>query len=121
VTAIMCDTQRAFWASIDEMPDDSLRRLVFADWMDEQGQPEVASALRATADRVPKKGKYGWQWRRDGEGKLRTPWRVQKEVFDAFYLLGHVYTNHAGSRWYRRETASSAVRNLCRAWIKVNC
>ena len=120
MTAIMCDTQRAFWASIDEMPDDSLRRLVFADWMDEQGQPEVAAALRATADRVPKKGKYGWQWRLDSEGKLRSPWRVPKEVFDAFFLLGHVYRSRGRSRWFIRPTAGSAVFVLIRAWVRVN-
>lgn len=155
MTATETPTETAFWSSINERPDDGLRRLVFADWLDEQagtvecgrcappralppyhwtcptcsgtgrvsdGRAELARALRATVDRVPKHipdhGDYepGYYW-----NCLKTPVikdnqisRVEKREFAK--LTGTpdpVYPEY----WTYYPAAADAIRDLCRAWI----
>lgn len=64
MTTTETPTEAAFWAAIDERPDDQLRRLVFADWLDEQagtvecgrcggeGKRTLASDFRVTVGNV---------------------------------------------------------------------
>lgn len=60
------DPAEPIYAAIRANPDDDLPRLVFADWLDEQGQPERAEYIRLTCaierepDRVQKRD---WQAR----------------------------------------------------------
>src|ERR1051325_2765416 len=42
----MMDTQEAFMKAIIDQPDDDAVRLVYADWLDENGQPERAEFIR---------------------------------------------------------------------------
>lgn len=42
----MTDTRAAFLAAIRERPDDDAIRLIFADWLDENGDPERAEFIR---------------------------------------------------------------------------
>ena len=46
-------TRDAFLAAIVAAIDDPQPRLIFADWLDDHGQPAEARAWRETADRVP--------------------------------------------------------------------
>jgi len=39
-------TREAFLAAIHAAPDDDLPRIVFADWLDENGEPERAAFVR---------------------------------------------------------------------------
>lgn len=39
MTATESDTEAAFWKAIGEFPADGLRRLVFADWLEERDEP----------------------------------------------------------------------------------
>jgi uncharacterized protein (TIGR02996 family) len=39
--------QLAFWAAIRATPDDDIPRLVYADWLDENGDPDRAELIRA--------------------------------------------------------------------------
>jgi uncharacterized protein (TIGR02996 family) len=43
-------TEAAFLAAIIERPDDDVPRLVFADWLDEHGQPERAEFIRVQVE-----------------------------------------------------------------------
>jgi uncharacterized protein (TIGR02996 family) len=47
MTAAHDATRRAFLQAILEAPDDDTPRLVFADWLDENGEPERAEFIRA--------------------------------------------------------------------------
>jgi uncharacterized protein (TIGR02996 family) len=40
------DEQRAFWAAIREAPEDDAPRLVYADWLEDHGDPERAEFIR---------------------------------------------------------------------------
>ncbi len=53
-----------FYAAIRAAPDDDLPRLVFADWLDENGQPERAEYLRLTCAIA-----------REPDGELKSAWR----------------------------------------------
>ena len=46
----MKDDKSGFWKAICKDPDDDVPRLVFADYLDEQGQPERAELIRAQCD-----------------------------------------------------------------------
>src|SRR5215203_7291502 len=58
--------EAAFWAAIAAAPDDDLPKLVFADWLDERGDPRgaclrwlVKEQKRPVFDRVDTKT---WDW-----------------------------------------------------------
>jgi uncharacterized protein (TIGR02996 family) len=40
------DEQRAFWAAIRATPEDDTPRLVYADWLDDRGEPDRAEFIR---------------------------------------------------------------------------
>lgn len=55
------EAERPFLNNIIEAPDDTLRRLVFADWLEENGQSERATFIRARCaidDKPPDFGTY---------------------------------------------------------------
>lgn len=47
----MSPEEKAFWTAIKADPNDRLAQLVFADWLDENGQPRLAFAFRWAAAR----------------------------------------------------------------------
>ena len=59
----MTNPAEAFYAAIRATPDDDLPRLVFADWLDENGQPERAEYIRlACAISHEREGEQRRQW-----------------------------------------------------------
>lgn len=82
------------------------------------GREELATALRATAGRVPRYKNGRWQWRRDGAGDLHTPFRLPVLVWIEACRIS--LTNAHRTRWARFVSAESAVRFMCRAWMAVN-
>lgn len=88
------------------------------------GYTKMAEALRATADRVPRvfEGRTIWGWNRLDE-PISTPPLANKTsnvtvaVFNAMVdFLTPVNTGY----WRDYPTASAAILNLCRAWVKVH-
>src|SRR5947209_17245936 len=47
----------AFLRAIDESPDDNLPRLIYADWLEEHGEPERAEFIRVQCElaRLPRR------------------------------------------------------------------
>lgn len=43
---MMTDEQRGFWSAIRATPEHDLPRVVYADWLEESGQPERAEVIR---------------------------------------------------------------------------
>lgn len=54
-------------AGIREMPDDDLRRLVVADWLEENGEPERADFIRVQCEIVKGRRPDLWMWSRERE------------------------------------------------------
>ncbi len=56
--------EEQFWEGIRENLDDMGPRLVFADWLDENNNPDLATVLRWTAwfGRTPRKNSNGYSW-----------------------------------------------------------
>jgi uncharacterized protein (TIGR02996 family) len=52
------DTEAAFIAAIAAQPDDDAVRLVFADWLDENGQPERAEFIRLSCQLDPHRDRF---------------------------------------------------------------
>ena len=64
------DRQDAFLAAIRDDPDDDAPRLVFADWLDDYGEPHRAELIRARcalADMRPKDPRREGPERREAE------------------------------------------------------
>src|SRR5262245_34947865 len=61
----------AFLAAIRENPDDDLPRLVYADWLDEHGEPERAEFIRVQCELAKlQQGEHRWKELRSRERKL---------------------------------------------------
>ncbi len=88
--------ERAFLANITADPDDDLRRLVFADWLEEHGQGERATFIRARVAldaRPPDFGTYA-----DAIEQLRSVFRdVRGEMPPGFKVPMH---NYSLPPWY---------------------
>jgi uncharacterized protein (TIGR02996 family) len=54
---VMLDRRKAFEAELAAKPADRTLRLVYADWLDEQGDEVAASVQRAIAEEVGTKGR----------------------------------------------------------------
>jgi uncharacterized protein (TIGR02996 family) len=107
------DTEEAFWKSIGEVPEDQLRRLVFADWCQENGRDDLAVALRAACDRVPLLHPHArWSWTLLVRGVHGQPHSVRRVVF--VHLTGMVPSDWPSWRDYGSPVA--AIRDLCRAY-----
>jgi uncharacterized protein (TIGR02996 family) len=61
--------ERDFHAALDATPDDWQTRLVFADWLDEQGDPRAAGyrALATLRARPQSTGSHWWSNRADAD------------------------------------------------------
>ncbi|HEY1189441.1 MAG TPA: TIGR02996 domain-containing protein [Gemmata sp.] len=129
--------EAALLAAIRAHPDDDTPRLIYADWLDENGQPDRAEFIRLQclpgADEtqlmreaeleernrgrwlvglgVPQFAEANWEFRRGFPERLAT---------DIDWALGH-YDTLARAPWLRflslREADNSSVRDfLARAW-----
>jgi len=118
--------EEALWLAVGAAPEDTLPRLVLADWLDEHGRHEEAEALRAMADRVPRRFEDGkvWGWNRLQHDPFidspiehgNTKSNVSDQEFAA--LKGKVPTVVACQEYWRDyPSALEAVRDLCRAWV----
>jgi uncharacterized protein (TIGR02996 family) len=119
-----------FLAAIAETPDDPHPRLVFADWLEEQGRPGAAAACRWLAagnrpeftagDPLP------WEWyahdeevREDWSRRGCDPWGMLPAE-PVFVLPGRPEGCRHGtgpcSRWWEFPTREAAERELLEAW-----
>jgi uncharacterized protein (TIGR02996 family) len=151
------DTEEALWAAVGSNPADSLPRLVLADWLEENaggvncplckgveefgrpckvcrttgrisdGRAETAAALRAIADRVPRKigyefderGDTAWWWNAlDEPVSFNEASRISSVMFSA--LTAGMKDIIRPESWRHYPTASAAIRDLCSAWVKVH-
>ncbi len=88
------------------------------------GYAEMGAALRATADRVPRKFNGPiWGWNRlhgmaepENYGSL-----ITQEVYAELEADRIPYARAGVDFWCDYLTATAAIRDLCRAWIAVNC
>lgn len=56
-------TEDDFQRLLDANPDDHHTRLVFADWLDDRGDPRAAGyRALGVADRGPRRSASGWYW-----------------------------------------------------------
>ncbi len=105
-------TEDALLAAVCDRLDDSLPRLVLADWLDEHGRPDEAAAWRATADKVPEffKGYNVWSWQ-------------MSDIKWSFHLSLSLFERLTGKRFagvYRDyPTARAALLDLIAAWVAV--
>jgi uncharacterized protein (TIGR02996 family) len=115
----MQEQEAAFWAAIAAVPDDDLTKLVFADWLEERGDPRgaclrwvVAEHKRSAFDRHDTKT---WDW------WSRTPADpLHYEISPREYLLPlNLYTRltpFGPGLWKGKPTLTEALRDLCGAW-----
>ena len=70
--AVMLETREAFLRAIYDAPDDNTPRLVYADWLDEHGDPDRAALIRAQceSDRLPVEGRDWTDELATREGRL---------------------------------------------------
>jgi uncharacterized protein (TIGR02996 family) len=114
----------AMLAAIHDLPDDDLPRLAYADWMEENGQPERGEFIRVhlAMERVPRgTPKYRRLWEREVEliatfkdewfGIFRRRWsfyEVKRGFLDEIQSAAEHVVPHAG--WLLE---SHAVQRLC--------
>lgn len=104
--------QKAFLAAIRATPADDLPRLVLADWLDENGQPEraefirVQCALAKMGGAIPNAGKVVWLERRgELQGREQELWVSNGEDWcEEFYRT-------TGIELYKREGSSDRWSN----------
>ena len=78
----MCAEERAFQDALDADPSDWATRLVFADWLEDRGDPRAAGYRRLGELRKypfqPNKPNRWWFWGGtwDGSNRLPIPWQA---------------------------------------------
>lgn len=86
------------------------------------GRAELAAALRATADRVPRMfpqdGSCSWAIRSKGKGFHEETCLVNDEVCEHMVPAIPPWNPHYTGYWWDYPTAEAAIRDLCRSWVK---
>jgi uncharacterized protein (TIGR02996 family) len=117
-------TERGFQADIDEHPGDATPRLVYADWLEEQGRPDEAFCQRWMAKhgkhpgdrRGPRiQARYSWGWWPEGMTDYPPSPRHAKLPLQVFLALPKA-SYFAGHRYYPgRKEAEAALRKALTA------
>ena len=110
---------KAFWAAVAERPDDDLPKLVFADWLDERGDPRGA-CLRWLVERGVKPAydftEDTWDW---WSRLPREPDYYKAEGVRLSVLPANLFRRLKGKPtdvWKGYSSYRTALYDLCRAW-----
>ncbi len=116
------DDEAAFWAAIEQAPSDDLPKLVFADWLDERGDPRagclrwlVAHRKGPALDRHEPPHTWDWWSNMPADPSYYEP------APESYTLPGNLFTRLrpvGGGFWKGEPSYAAAVMNLCRAWAE---
>ena len=106
----------ALLAAIIANPDDDTPRLVYADWLDENGQPERAEFIRIQC--APGKAETGWSRSRELEASSRARWLAGLPKFPNQWEVGR-------RDWeFRRgfpEYLTAPISDFLERWEEAEC
>src|SRR5262245_24760592 len=113
--------EAAFWAAVAAAPDDDLPKLVFADRLDDRGDPRaaclrwlVAEHKRPAFDRIDTKT-WDW-WSREPADPLHYALSPREYVLP-INLFSRL-TPLGSGLWKGDATYVEALKNLCAAWAR---
>lgn len=104
-------TEEDFQAALDAHPDDWQTRCVFADWLQEHGDPR-AEGYRAlgTLMRYPRFNGYSYKWDSPKSTKRKPHSQLPSDWFGwNWYFLAHCCTFHFGANT-RRDSEDLAAK-----------
>jgi uncharacterized protein (TIGR02996 family) len=120
--------EEALEAAVAEEPDDPLRRLVYADWLEEHGRPGAARAQRWLAEgngpwHDSQQGLWTWFVYSERTLALWREWGCElRGMLPALPLLtpagreGHNDVSGTVIRWWDFDSRTQAERSLMDAW-----
>src|SRR5690349_7606084 len=119
------DAEAPFWAAIAMAPDDDLPKLVFADWLDERGDPRgaclrwaVTEHKRPAFDRIDTKT-WDWWSRNPGDPThydlAPRQYVLPVNLFTRIRVPGPPSSQDEPSYWRGAPTFASALHHLCEA------
>jgi uncharacterized protein (TIGR02996 family) len=122
--------EQGFLADIGERPDDGTPRLVYADWLEEQGRPDEALCQRWMAKHHKHPGdrsgpriqaRYSWGWWPEGMADdpaapqhATLPLLVYLALPKARFYVGHLYYPGRKEAEAALRKALTALRELLR-------
>ena len=111
----------SFWLALAERPDDDLPKRVFADWLDERGDPRAACLRWVVAHHIrpahdTTEGTWDWWARPPREPDYYSAGDVQTSVLPA--NLFRRLKGRPTDVWKGYPSYQDALSDLCAAWAR---